>query len=140
MNNQSLTPFVHKGFTVQPFMELALVTHYRVTTPSGKVLSTVCRTQDEVRGLVYDYRNTDPKDRCEECSAPSKGPLMLREDGYHRVCHGCAKELYPQHYAYFRRNGWYPRTQSEVQSGQIEQGSVDKNWDGSSKFKAGVPA
>jgi hypothetical protein len=134
-NQNSRPPFVYKGFTVQPFKELAWVEHYRVTTPSGRVLSTVCHSKDEVQGLVYDYRNTDPKDRCEECSAPSKGPLMVRADVYHRVCHGCAAERYPQFWAFFRSHGWYPRTKWELEHNQLDQQSAEKLWDGSPRPK-----
>jgi hypothetical protein len=137
MNNNNQTgvrqPFLHKGFTITPFRELAMVEHYRVTTPSGKVLPKVCNTKDEVRGLVFDYRNTDAKDRCEECSSPSKGPLMHRADGYHRVCHECARSNWPQYWAFFRMAGWYPGTQSELESRELDQLSCEKNWDGTKR-------
>jgi hypothetical protein len=110
-----------------------MVEHYRVTTPSGKLLPKVCNTQDEVRGLVYDYRNTDAKDRCEECSSPSKGPLMVRADGYHRVCHECARSNWPQYWAFFRHAGWYPGTKAELESRELDQLSCEKNWDGTKR-------
>lgn len=121
--------FLHKGFTITPLSR----GRYQVTTPTGKVLPKVCNTQDEVRGLVFDYRYTEDKDRCEECTSPSKGPLMTRADGYHRVCHECAASKWPKHWAFFRRVGWYPRTKSELESGRIEQDSYNKNWDGTKR-------
>lgn len=128
-------PFLHKGFTVTPFLEMAMVEHYRVTTPSGKMLPKVCNSKDEVQGLVFDYRNTDQKDRCEECGSPSKGPLMNRADGYHRVCHECARSNWPQYWAFFRMAGWYPGTKWELDNRQLDQQSATKLWDGSPRPK-----
>lgn len=126
---QTRKPFIHKGFTIMPLGN----ERYQVVTPAGNVLPKICNGKEAVRGFVYDVRNTDAKDRCEHCSSPSKGPLMHRADGYHRVCHECARSKWPQYWAFFRYAGWYPGTQSELESGRIEQDSSEKNWDGSKR-------
>jgi hypothetical protein len=66
---------------------------------------------------------TGAKDKCEECGGISTGPLMPQPDGYHRVCRFCAKEMYPKEWAYYEKNGWYPRTEEELESGELKQAS-----------------
>jgi hypothetical protein len=124
--------FLHKGFKVTKLTAATDAT-YQVTTPNGKVLPAVLKGQDALRGFVFDYRNCEAKDRCEEqgCGMPSKGPLMTRADGYHRVCHECAKVKWPQYWAFFKAHGWYPGTKWELDHNQLDQQSAEKLWDGS---------
>ena len=125
------TTFLHKGFSVTRLDG----GRYQVTTPSGQKLAKVLTSPQGVSDFVYDYRNTEVKDRCEECSAPSKGPLMVRDDVYHRVCHECARSNWPQWWAFFRAHGWYPSTEAELRSNVLDQQSATKLWDGTPRPK-----
>jgi hypothetical protein len=79
-------------------------------------------------------------DNCQYCGKHFNGPLLNDAGKYKRVCLECAKSRFPKHLKYFNKMGWFPRTQSEVDSGELEQDTTDKNWDGSPRSEVKADA